>query len=351
MDEACSSVRVQLDSQPEIIDRLERKQMTLEVEATALSGEKQDAATKARLAEVRDQLAALREELHPLRARHDAEKARVEEMRRVKAKLSELQRKLEIAESQRNTALVADLRFGAIPDVTRRLETLTKEYEESKASGDDRLVTETVGNEQIAEVVARWTGIPVSKLTTTERERLVHLEEHLQQRVVGQSEAVSAVARAVLRSRAGLSREGQPVGSFLFLGPTGVGKTELAKALAYELFDDDKQMVRIDCSEYMEKHSVSRLVGAPPGYVGYDEGGQLTEAVRRRPYNVVLFDEVEKGTCAGSCSPARSGLMECGSGSSLTSVGCVAPCCLLLLLVQPTPRCSTCCCRCWTTAV
>ncbi len=283
---------MQLDSQPEVIDRLERRQLTLEVEATALESEK-DAGSKTRLEEVRRELTALRDELQPLRARHDAEKQRVDEVRRAKTRLAELHRKLELAESQRNLSLVADLRYGAIPDLEKRLEQMTRELEESK-HGSERLVTEVVGNQQIAEVVARWTGIPVSKLTATERERLVHLEEHLKQRVIGQDRAVGAVAAAILRSRAGLSREGQPLGSFLLLGPTGTGKTELAKAVTAELFDDEKHLVRIDCSEYMEKHSVSRLIGAPPGYVGHDEGGQLTEAVRRRPYNVVLFDEVEK---------------------------------------------------------
>jgi len=292
VDEACSGVRVQLDSQPEVIDRLERRQLQLEVEATALEAEK-DEASKKRLGEVREELAKLREELNPLRARFDAEKARVEEMRRLKSRLTELQHKLEAAERRRDLPLVADLKYGAIPEMEKTIERVNKEIEAEKATSD-RLVTEIVGVEQIAEVVSRWTGVPVSKLTTTERDRLINLEENLHKRVIGQDEAVAAVSRAVLRSRAGLSREGQPIGSFLFLGPTGVGKTELAKALAVELFDDDHNMVRIDCSEYQEKHSVSRLIGAPPGYIGHDEGGQLTEAVRRRPYNVVLFDEVEK---------------------------------------------------------
>ena len=292
VDEACSGVRVQLDSQPEVIDRLERRQLQLEVEATALEAEKDDASRK-RLGEVREELAKLREELNPLRARHDAEKARVEEMRRLKARQTELQHKLEAAERRRDLPLVADLKYGAIPEMEKTIERVSKEIEAEKATSE-RLVTEVVGVEQIAEVVSRWTGVPVSKLTTTERDRLINLEENLHKRVIGQDEAVAAVSRAVLRSRAGLSREGQPIGSFLFLGPTGVGKTELAKALAVELFDDDHNMVRIDCSEYQEKHSVSRLIGAPPGYVGHDEGGQLTEAVRRRPYNVILFDEVEK---------------------------------------------------------
>ncbi|KAH3763495.1 heat shock protein [Pelomyxa schiedti] len=290
IDEAAASVRVQLDSQPEVIDQLERKQLQLEIEATALEKEK-DVGSKQRLEKVREELAKIREELMPLKARHEAEKARVMEINELKQKAEVLKNKMESAKRRGDLALVADLQYGAIPELERRVVMLTEELQRTEK---DRMLTEVVGPEQIAEVVSRWTGIPVTKLSQTERERLLQLSDQLHKRVVGQNEAVDAVSEAVLRSRAGLGNVGKPTGSFMFLGPSGVGKTELAKALAYELFDDEKHMIRIDMSEYMEQHSVARLIGSPPGYVGFEEGGQLTEAVRRRPYSVVLFDEIEK---------------------------------------------------------
>lgn len=293
VDEACASTRVQLDSQPEIIDQLERRELQLDVEATALAEEK-DEASKARLALVNQQLAGIREKLQPLKLQHAAEKQRVEGLREYQQKLEILKSKAERAEMERNRELAADLRYGAIPDLEKKIAAMTVELQQQRASDDNALISEQVGPEQIAEVVARWTGIPVTKLNQSERQRLLSLGEHLHSRMVGQDEAVEAVANAVLRSRAGLARKNQPTGSFLFLGPTGVGKTELAKALAEELFDDEKNIIRLDMSEYMEQHSVARLIGAPPGYVGHEEGGQLTEKVRRQPYSVVLFDEVEK---------------------------------------------------------
>nr|KJB19417.1 hypothetical protein B456_003G100900 [Gossypium raimondii] len=266
VDEACANVRVQLDSQPEEIDNLERKRMQLEVELHALEKEK-DKASKARLVE---------------------EKERVDEIRRLKQKREELMLALQEAERRYDLARAADLRYGAIQEVESALAQI------EGTADENIMLTETVGPEHIAEAVSRWTGIPVTRLGQNEKERLIVLAERLHQRVVGQNQAVDAVAEAVLRSRAGLGRPQQPTGSFLFLGPTGVGKTELAKSLAEQLFDDENLLIRIDMSEYMEQHSVARLIGAPPGYVGHEEGGQLTEAVRRRPYSVVLFDEVEK---------------------------------------------------------
>lgn len=287
VDEACANVRVQLDSQPEEIDTLERKRIQLEVELHALEKEK-DKASKARLVEVHKELDDLRDKLQPLRMKYEKEKQRVDEIRRLKQKREELLFTLQEAERRMDLARVADLRYGALQEI----EVAIAKHE--AGMGENLMLTETVGPDQIAEVVSRWTGIPVTRLGQNEKERLIGLGDRLHERVVGQDEAVQAVADAVLRSRAGLGRPQQPTGSFLFLGPTGVGKTELAKALAAQLFDDENQLVRIDMSEYMEQHSVSRLIGAPPGYVGYEEGGQLTEAVRRRPYSVVLFDEVEK---------------------------------------------------------
>ncbi|KAL2482377.1 Chaperone protein ClpB1 [Forsythia ovata] len=287
VDEACANVRVQLDSQPEEIDNLERKRIQLEIELHALEKEK-DKASKARLVDVRKELDDLRDKLQPLMMKYRKEKERIDELRRLKQKRDELLYALQEAERRYDLARAADLKYGAIEEVETAIARL-----ESGAS-EDGMLTETVGPEQIAEVVSRWTGIPVTRLGQNEKERLIGLTDRLHQRVVGQNQAVAAVAEAVLRSRAGLGRPQQPTGSFLFLGPTGVGKTELAKALAEQLFDDDNLMIRIDMSEYMEQHSVARLIGAPPGYVGHEEGGQLTEAVRRRPYSVILFDEVEK---------------------------------------------------------
>jgi ATP-dependent Clp protease ATP-binding subunit ClpB len=300
IDEACASTRVQLDSQPEIIDQMERKLLQLEVEETALSKEKNDIGTKQRLEAVRQQISKLREELGPLKMKWDAETSLLNELRTRSAKMEELKMKMTEAERNRNLAYAADLKYGAIPELEKSIRDLKEKIEKRNQQMDESddnevpMVSDIVGPEQIMEVISRWTGIPVSKLGQSEREKLLGLQDVLKKRVIGQEEAIEAVADAVLRSRAGLSRPNQPTGSFLFLGSTGVGKTELAKALAFELFDDDKHIVRIDMSEYMEEHSVSRLIGAPPGYVGFESGGQLSEAVRRRPYNVVLFDEVEK---------------------------------------------------------
>ncbi|KAL8143930.1 hypothetical protein V2J09_016962 [Rumex salicifolius] len=288
VDEACANVRVQLDSQPEEIDNLERKRMQLEIELHALEKEK-DKASKARFAEVRKELDDLRDKLQPMMMKYKKEKERIDEIRRLKQRREELLFALQEAERRYDLARAADLRYGAIQEVETAIAKL-----EGTTDAENLMLTETVGPDHISEVVSRWTGIPVTRLGQNDKERLIGLAERLHQRVVGQDQAVGAVAEAVLRSRAGLGRPQQPMGSFLFLGPTGVGKTELAKALAEQLFDDENLLVRIDMSEYMEQHSVARLIGAPPGYVGHEEGGQLTEAVRRRPYSVVLFDEVEK---------------------------------------------------------
>ncbi|TPX55400.1 hypothetical protein PhCBS80983_g05342 [Powellomyces hirtus] len=303
VDEACANIRVQLDSQPEIIDMLERKHLQLEVEATALEKEN-DTASQQRLVKVRDEMARLREQLKPLKLRYEQEKGRIDEIRNLKAKLDELKHKIADAERRYDLALAADLKYYAVPEVEKKIAQLEQDLKDERermaasaadsADASQQLVSEIVTPDQIMEVVARWTGIPVTKLNKSQIDRLLNLRDVLHKRVVGQDEAVKAVAEAVLRSRAGLGGGGT-IGSFLFLGPTGVGKTELAKTLAGELFDDDKKgLIRIDMSEYMEQHTVARLIGAPPGYVGYDEGGQLTEQVRRHPYAVILFDEIEK---------------------------------------------------------
>jgi ATP-dependent Clp protease ATP-binding subunit ClpB len=262
--------------------------MQLEIEATALEKEEDDG-SKTRLSAVREELANVKDQLTPLITRYRVEKGRMDELTKLRHRLEEVKQKIEAARRAYDLATVADLQYYAVPDLEKQIAKLSEEIKDSQ-----NMLSATVGTEQVAEVVSRWTGIPVTKLSQTEKDKLLKLGDALHRRVIGQDEAVDAVAEAVLRSRAGLARPHQPTGSFLFLGPTGVGKTELAKSLAYELFDDEKHVVRIDCSEYMEQHSVARLIGAPPGYVGYDEGGQLTEAVRRRPYSVVLFDEVEK---------------------------------------------------------
>jgi ATP-dependent Clp protease ATP-binding subunit ClpB len=288
VDEACANTRVELDSSPAELDQLNRRHLQLEVEATALKREA-DPASRARLDKVKEELARIKEEKDVLTAQYQQEKGAVEEQRRMRTRLEEAKRDMEIAERRYDLGKVAELRYGVIPELERKLSETA-----AAKDGTPSMLGETVGPDDIAEVVSRWTGIPANRLNQGERERLLRLGERLHARLIGQDEAVDAVSEAVLRNRAGLADQNQPLGSFLFLGPTGVGKTELAKALAVELFDDEKHIVRIDMSEYMESHSVSRLIGAPPGYIGYDEGGQLTEAVRRRPYTVVLFDEVEK---------------------------------------------------------
>ncbi|KAG0254644.1 hypothetical protein BG011_005614 [Mortierella polycephala] len=304
MDEACANTRVQLDSQPEQIDQLERRHLQLEVEATALAKEK-DQASQQRLVKVREEMSRISEELKPLKLKYELDKGRINEVRDLNQKLQDLKNKAEEAERRYDLSKAADIRYYAIPDLEKKIASVAAERarqdaeqllaEASGAKMDNaELVSEVVGPEQITEVVSRWTGIPVQRLNKSQIERLLQLGDRLSQRVVGQQAAVEAVAEAVLRSRAGMAKENAPLGSFMFLGPTGVGKTELAKALAFELFDDENMMVRIDMSEYMESHSVARLIGAPPGYIGHDEGGQLTEAIRRRPYSVVLFDEIEK---------------------------------------------------------
>jgi ATP-dependent Clp protease ATP-binding subunit ClpB len=291
VDEAASRLRIEIDSMPEEIDELSRRRIQLEIEREALRRET-DPASVERLEGVEASIAELTEEINALSARWNLEKDAIAEIRRLKSEMDTARSEAEMAERAGDLARAAELRYGTLTTLSAELGRRETELAEIHSQGS--MLSEEVTDGDIAEVVARWTGIPVTKLMEGETEKLIRLEEHLHQRVVGQDEAVVAVSNAVRRSRAGLADPHRPVGSFLFLGPTGVGKTELARALAEFLFDDERSMVRIDMSEYMEKHSVSRLIGAPPGYVGYDEGGQLTEAVRRRPYSVVLLDEVEK---------------------------------------------------------
>jgi ATP-dependent Clp protease ATP-binding subunit ClpB len=291
MDEAAAKLRTEIDSQPTELDQLSRRVMQLEIERQALRGEK-DAASKDRLAKLEKELADSKAEADALRGRWQEEKQAVEKLREVRTAIEDVKRQIDQAERAYDLQKAAELKYGRLPDLERQLKVL--EFAQSDAGDTPRLLQEEVGEEDVAAVVARWTGVPVTKLLEGERAKLLHLADELHKRVIGQEEAVDAVAEAVIRARAGLNDPNRPLGSFLFLGPTGVGKTELARALAEFLFDDEKSMVRIDMSEYQEKHTVSRLVGAPPGYVGYDDGGQLTEAVRRRPYCVVLLDEVEK---------------------------------------------------------
>jgi ATP-dependent Clp protease ATP-binding subunit ClpB len=287
MDEAAAAVRTEIDSLPAELDDLERRMMQLEIEETALETEK-DPMSADRLKAIRAEIASLREKASTFRAQWETEKKGVAAQRELKAQIERTRIEMEAAERAYDLQKAAELKHGALPRLEKELAALSGESE-AKA-----LLREEVTPEEIAEVVARWTGIPVEKLLESDRERLLHLEETLHARVVGQDEAVSRVADAILRARSGLKDPRRPTGSFLFLGPTGVGKTELAKTLAATLFENEDRVTRIDMSEYMEKHAVSRLIGAPPGYVGYDEGGQLTEAVRRKPYSVLLFDEIEK---------------------------------------------------------
>ena len=286
LDEACARIRTEMDSCPQELDGMSRHVRRLEIEEIALKKEK-DEASKKRLAELQGELSALKAKADAMTARWKAEKAALEETRKIRQSLDEAKRAYEIALDRGDNATASRYKYGVVPDLEKRLK-------ERENAGEGALLREEVTGDEIAQVVSRWSGIPVAKLVEGEREKLVRLAESLHRRVVGQDRAVDAVADAVIRSRAGIKNRNRPAGAFLFLGPTGVGKTELAKALAQELFDDPNAMVRLDMSEYMEKFSVTRLVGAPPGYVGFEEGGQLTEAVRRKQFSVVLLDEIEK---------------------------------------------------------
>jgi len=291
IDEAGSRLRMEIDSKPEELDRIDREIMQLEIEREALKKEK-DAASQERLETLERELATLREESRALQARWDAEKQEIQSEQQVKEQIEQVRHQIEQAQRAQDYARASELQYGQLADLERRL--AEQEARGAEESDGHRLLKEEVDAEDVARVVASWTGIPVSRLMEGEIEKLLHMEERLHLRVVGQDEAVRIVSNAVRRSRAGLQDPNRPIGSFMFLGPTGVGKTELARALAEFLFDDEDAMVRIDMSEYQERHTVARLIGAPPGYIGYEEGGQLTEAVRRRPYSVVLFDEIEK---------------------------------------------------------
>jgi ATP-dependent Clp protease ATP-binding subunit ClpB len=291
VDEAASRLRIEIDSLPQEIDEVERRLVQLEIERQALIKEK-DKAARERLAAVEQEISEHRERSAGMKAQWQAEKESINEIQGIKAELEDLRGEVDQATRSGDLQRAAELRYGRIPELERKLENQQRRLVEVQANGS--YLKEEVDAEDIADIVARWTGIPVSRMMESERERLTHLEKELAQRVVGQEQAVTAVANAVRRSRAGLGDPNRPTGSFIFLGPTGVGKTETARALAQFLFDDERAMVRLDMSEYMEKHSVARMIGAPPGYVGYEEGGQLTEAVRRRPYSVILFDEIEK---------------------------------------------------------
>lgn len=290
VDEAAARLRTEIDSLPAELDESKRRILQLEIEAQALKKE-DDEQSKDRLAKIEEELAELKKSNDELVKRWEAQKAAISRVREVKKEIDAVKHDMETAERSYDLNKLAELKYGRLPELQKELARLAKGDAEDK---DGVLLKEEVDEEDIAKVVSTWTGIPVARLNGGEREKLIHLEERLHQRVVGQDEAVKAVSEAVIRARAGIKDPNRPIGSFIFLGPTGVGKTELAKALAEILFDDERNMIRIDMSEYMEKHTVSRLIGAPPGYVGYDEGGQLTEAVRRRPYSVILLDEIEK---------------------------------------------------------
>ncbi|MBR6955353.1 MAG: AAA family ATPase, partial [Clostridia bacterium] len=291
VDEACAMIRTEIDSMPTELDDVRRRIMQLEIEEAALKRD-EDELSQGRLAEVQEQLARERETFEAMKARWEAEKDAIGRVSRLREQIEATRAEMEKAERTYDLNRAAELKYGELPKLEKELQE-TEQLAEQRAKGES-LLHDRVTDDEIARIVARWTGIPVTKLLESEREKLLHLEDTLHERVIGQDEAVRRVSEAILRSRAGIQDPNRPLGSFLFLGPTGVGKTELAKALAQALFDDEKNLIRIDMSEYMEKFSVSRLIGAPPGYVGYDEGGQLTEAVRRHPYAVVLFDEVEK---------------------------------------------------------
>ncbi len=289
MDEAAALIRTEIDSMPSELDEIYRRQLQLEIERQALLKET-DKASKERLEQLEHEISGIKEKSQDMKAQWEVEKNILSKEKEIKAKIEEIKRAIEEAERAYDLDRLAALKYGDLPELEKKLE----EAKSTAKSHQMTLLKEEVTEQEIAEIISKWTGIPVTRLNESERDKLLNLEDHLHQRVIGQHEAVQAVSEAVLRARAGLKDPEKPIGSFIFLGPTGVGKTELAKALAESLFDDEHNMVRIDMSEYMEKHAVSRLIGAPPGYVGYDEGGQLTEAVRRKPYSVILFDEIEK---------------------------------------------------------
>ena len=289
VDEACAMIKTELDSMPAELDELQRKIMQMEIEVAALKKE-EDRLSAERLEALQAELAEQKSNFNNRKAQWDNEKACVERLSKLREDIEELNNQIQIAQREGNLEKAAELSYGKLPELKKQLE----QEEEKTNARELSLVHENVSDDEIAKIISRWTGIPVTKLNESERNKTLHLDTELHKRVIGQDEGVTKVTEAIIRSKAGIKDPDKPIGSFLFLGPTGVGKTELAKALAASLFDDESNMVRIDMSEYMEKHSVSRLIGAPPGYVGYDEGGQLTEAVRRKPYSVVLFDEVEK---------------------------------------------------------
>ena len=286
IDEACATIRVQMDSVPENIDSLTRRIMKLQIEREAIKKDKDDI-SRERVKELDSKIKEMKSEESYLRGNWEKEKAVQVDIKKTKKELEEARFKLEMAENNYDLEKAAVLRHGTIPELEKKLDNLKK-------SNNNKILSDRVTEELVASVISRWTNIPISKLTKGEKEKVLNLEENMKLRVKGQDEALKLVSDAIIRSRSGIKDENRPIGSFMFLGPTGVGKTEVARTLAYELFDDEKHMVRIDMSEYMESHSVSRLIGAPPGYVGYDEGGQLTEKVRRNPYSIVLFDEIEK---------------------------------------------------------
>ena len=289
VDEACALIKTELDSMPTELDEVRRKIMQLEIEEAALKKE-DDHLSQERLAHIQEELAQLREDFQLQKAKWDEDKKAVEGVQTIRQEIEDLNKQIEKAQREYDLNKAAELQYGRLPQLKKQLE----EEEAKIHDREDTLVREQVTEDEIAKIVSRWTGIPVTKLTESERNKILNLDKVLHKRVIGQDEAVTKVTEAIIRSKAGIKDETKPIGSFMFLGPTGVGKTELAKTLAEALFDDENNMVRIDMSEYMEKFSVSRLIGAPPGYVGYEEGGQLTEAVRRKPYCVVLFDEIEK---------------------------------------------------------
>ncbi len=289
VDEACALIKTELDSMPTELDELQRKIMQMEIEEAALKKE-DDRLSQERLAALQRELAEFKEEFNNRKAQWDNEKASVDKLSKLREQIEAINSEIQVAQREGNLEKAAELSYGKLPALKKQLEI----EEEQVRNKDFSLVHESVSDEEIARIISRWTGIPIAKLTESERNKTLHLDEELHKRVIGQEEGVTKVTEAIIRSKAGIKDPSKPIGSFLFLGPTGVGKTELAKALAASLFDDENNMVRIDMSEYMEKYSVSRLIGAPPGYVGYEEGGQLTEAVRRKPYSVVLFDEIEK---------------------------------------------------------